>query len=293
MSFGMIRPAWLRPVWLTVAIFVAGVACETLSSPVAAPDGAPTPDVESAVRAVIGSVESTPQPTLNPTVNSTLRADEEIDIPATIIASVQATVEALRAATPIPSPTPTGVPAAQLAPAQVTSGNDLPTPTVTAATATAPTPGPTQTLVPTPTAQPTPSPTPVPQPTLVAGCAAVANGTQIAAWIDGQTVASAGVQDGVYTIFVDQGDGSTFSGKTVTFKIGSLDANESGNWVQGGASELNLTAAPADTTTSQLEPDLASETTAAIRQPQHPPRGGPLAQRVPPHVFVGTATIVC
>lgn len=277
MPSGMIRLAVL-----ILAVLAASVACDTLGTPPAAPDGEPAPDVEATVRAVISNVQGTPQPTL--------QSGEVVDVQATITASVQATVEALRAATPIPSPTPTGAPAAILAPTPVTANNQLPT--TTTAPPDTPPPQPTATLVPTATAEatpsPTPSPTPLPEPTPVS-CGIVANGTQVTAWIDGQSVASAAVEGGSYTIFVDQGDGDQFSGKTVTFKIGSRDANESAVWVQGGASELDLTAPWTGAAFKLIEPN-ATVTAAAIGRHN---QGGPLAQRVPPHVFVGTATVVC
>ena len=276
---GPVRSAMIRLAGLIFAILVASVACDTLGTLPAAPEGEPAPDVEATVRAVIGSVQSTPQPTAQP--------GEEVDLQATIIASVQATVEALRSATPIPSPTPTGAPAAQAAPAQGTSSNTSPTPAVTAVTA--PTLQPTATSVPTPTPEPTVSPTPAPAPTLTASCGTVADGTPVTALIDGQAVASAAVQNGAYNIFIDQGDSGQFFGKTVTFKIGTLDASESSNWVQGGGSELNLTASPANASSGQPEPTTGPDTATSVQ----PREGGLLAQRVPPHVFVGTVTIVC
>ncbi len=269
----------IRLAGLIVAILVASVACDTLGTPPAAPSGEPEPDLEATVRAVVSSVQSTPQSTAQP--------GEEIDVQATIIASVQATVEALRAATPIPSPTPTDAPAALLAPTPVTSSTALPTPTFTPVTI--PTLQPTFSSVPTPTAQPTPSPTPAPVPTLAASCGTPADGTQVTAWIEGQAVASAAMQGGAYTIFIDQGESDQYSGKTVTFKIWNLDAHESAIWVQGGGSELDLTASPAGASSSQLAPTTGPDTADAL-QLRH---SGLLAQRVPPHVFVGTATIVC
>ena len=284
-DYGPVRSAMIRLAGLIFAILVASVACDTLGTPPAAPEGEPAPDVEATVRAVIGSVQSTPQPTAQP--------GEEVDLQATIIASVQATVEALRSATPIPSPTPTGAPAAQAAPAQATSGNISPTPAVTAVTA--PTLQPTATSIPTPTptpeptVSPTPAPTPAPAPTLAANCGTVADGTPVTALIDGQAVASSAVQNGAYNIFIDQGDSGQFSGKTVTFKIETLDANESSNWVQGGVSELDLTASPADASSGQPEPTTGPNTPTSVQ----PREGGLLAQPVPPHFFVGKATIVC
>jgi len=266
-----VRSGIIRLTGFIAAILLVSVACDALATPPAAPGGETAPDLEAPVRAVVSSVQSTPQPTAPPGEAIDVQAT---DVQATIVASVQATVEALRAATPIPSPTP----ADRLAPTQVTSSNALPTPSATPVTTLVPQP--TATFVPTPTPEPTQISTPAPS--LVASCGTPPDGTKVTAWIDGQAVAAAAVQNGAYTIFMDQGDGEQFSAKTVTFKIGSLDANESGIWVQGGASELDLTASGAEASSSKLEPTTgklepaSGPGTAADVQPR---RGGPLAQR--------------
>ncbi len=70
-----------------------------------------------------------------------------------------------------------------------------------------------------------------------------------------------------------------FSGKTVTFKIGDLDANESGIWAVGGGGRLDLTAA------------RGSARAPATLLPGRLLSSGLLAQPVPPHVFLGEASI--
>ena len=57
-------------------------------------------------------------------------------------------------------------------------------------------------------------------------------GSEVTAWMDGQQVASGTVKDGV-AIIVIFGDQS-FIGKTIYFKIGTLNAVETDFWEQGG-----------------------------------------------------------
>jgi hypothetical protein len=63
-------------------------------------------------------------------------------------------------------------------------------------------------------------------------------GTPVTAYIAGVAQGSTTVQaGGKYTLAVGQG-----AGTDITFKIGSLDAAETANWQQGGATVLNLNA---------------------------------------------------
>ena len=62
--------------------------------------------------------------------------------------------------------------------------------------------------------------------------APAANGTVVTAWIDGSEVGSGEVTDGV-AILVISGDAS-FTGKTISFKIGNLDSEDTDTWEQGG-----------------------------------------------------------
>jgi len=78
---------------------------------------------------------------------------------------------------------------------------------------------------------------------------AAADGSAVTAWVDGEQVADAYASGGDYTLLVDQGD-SSFAGKTVSFKIGGVDAAESADWVQGGAEVLDLVAAAGSTAAS-------------------------------------------
>lgn len=62
--------------------------------------------------------------------------------------------------------------------------------------------------------------------------APVADRTEVTAWMDGEQVASATTTDGVAIIRIDGEAGS--AGKTITFKVGGMDAAERDTWEQGG-----------------------------------------------------------
>ena len=71
-----------------------------------------------------------------------------------------------------------------------------------------------------------------------------ADGTVVAALVDGRQVAAKMVSGGSYeAIYVFPTNGS-FVGKIVTFTIGGIPANETALWKQGGATSLNLSATP-------------------------------------------------
>jgi hypothetical protein len=63
-------------------------------------------------------------------------------------------------------------------------------------------------------------------------------GTEVTALLGGQPVATDMVdQNGEYTLLVPQG-----TSDEVTFQVGTLTAQQTGNWEQGGADIMNLTA---------------------------------------------------
>jgi hypothetical protein len=73
------------------------------------------------------------------------------------------------------------------------------------------------------------------------------DGTMVTAMIDGETVGMAEVMDGMYSIKLDPGDPSAegymdFSGKMVMFMVGMADVEQSGEWMEGMVSPLNLMA---------------------------------------------------
>ena len=65
--------------------------------------------------------------------------------------------------------------------------------------------------------------------------------TVVTAMIDGETVGTAMVMDGMYTIKVDPGD-ADYSGKMVMFMVGMEDVEGSGEWMEGMVTPLNLMA---------------------------------------------------
>ena len=117
------------------------------------------------------------------------------------------------------------------------------------------------------------------------GCSHVADRTVVTAWIDQAQVAVDLAEDGRFLLLIEQSDGDSFAGKRVTFMLGLLVAEESGIWETGGGDELNLTATPLR---------LPSPTPAPVAFPLRPDSAAEasvLAQRLPPHVFLGTAMI--
>ena len=71
-----------------------------------------------------------------------------------------------------------------------------------------------------------------------------ANGTVVAALVDGQQVAAKSVTGGTYPVLLVEPSGESFVGKTVTFTIGGIAAAQTFIWQQGEVTELNLTATP-------------------------------------------------
>jgi hypothetical protein len=71
-----------------------------------------------------------------------------------------------------------------------------------------------------------------------------ANGTVVAALVDGQQVAAKSVTGGTYPVLLVEPSGESFDGKTVTFTIGGIAAAQTFIWQQGEVTELNLTATP-------------------------------------------------
>ena len=71
-----------------------------------------------------------------------------------------------------------------------------------------------------------------------------ADGTVVAALVDGRQVAAKSVSGGSYPVLLVEPDNASFAGKTVTFTIGGIPANETALWIQGEVTELNLSASP-------------------------------------------------
>ena len=74
------------------------------------------------------------------------------------------------------------------------------------------------------------------------------DGTVVAALVDGRQVVAKSVSGGSYPVLLVEPDADSFVGKTVTFTIGGIPANETALWVQGEVTQLNLTANPTQAT---------------------------------------------
>ena len=72
----------------------------------------------------------------------------------------------------------------------------------------------------------------------------VADGTVVAALVDGRQVVAKSVSGGSYPVLLVEPDGDSFVGKVVTFTIGGFPAAETAFWIQGEVTELNLSASP-------------------------------------------------
>ena len=74
------------------------------------------------------------------------------------------------------------------------------------------------------------------------------DGTVVAALVDGRQVVAESVSGGSYPVLLVEPDANSFVGKTVTFTIGGIPANETALWTQGEVTQLNLTASPTQAT---------------------------------------------
>ena len=87
------------------------------------------------------------------------------------------------------------------------------------------------------------------------------DGTVVAAFVDGRQVAAESVSGGSYPVLMVEPDADSFVGKTVTFTIGGIPANERALWAQGEVTQLDLTASPTQAT------PVPRATTAATATP--------------------------
>ncbi len=76
-----------------------------------------------------------------------------------------------------------------------------------------------------------------------------ADGTVVAAMVDGRQVTAKSVSGGSYPVLLVEPEAlGSFVGKIVTFTIGGFPAAETAFWIQGEVTELNLNASPAQMT---------------------------------------------
>lgn len=95
--------------------------------------------------------------------------------------------------------------------------------------------------------------------------------------------------DGIYVLTVDQPLDQSYSSRTITFRIGSLLANETATWQEGETIELNLTALSTSGKHGQvplrgLAKAYSQSATGALL-------ASPARQPVPPTVLQGTVTV--
>lgn len=75
------------------------------------------------------------------------------------------------------------------------------------------------------------------QGTVTAGGESLPDGTLVTAWIDGTQVAQSKTSGSTYSLFIS----GSYSGKTVTFKVGKYPADQTGTWTAGSTQTVNLT----------------------------------------------------
>ena len=198
---------------------------------------------------------STPIPTPIPT--ATVSVQTPVIVPTLAVQSLEPTPkpEPVPTLAPTPMPTPTAALIATPTPMATPTPTPDPTLTPTPSPTPTPTPIPTPTLTPTSTAVPTPTPAPLPPvnpnvlPHAFVGTATIdgvtaPDGTVITAWIQGflVPVGEGVVSGGSYFVQVPQYGNAPFSGKTVSFKVGGVDAQPTAVWRAGEADILNLAA---------------------------------------------------
>ncbi len=112
-------------------------------------------------------------------------------------------------------------------------------------------------------------------------CGLAPDGIVVTAWVDGEEVSRGAVVNRSYKILVHQLD-RQLAGKVVSFRIGTVAADQTAMWTQGAADELNLTTI--STENFLPTPDETNNSNAEKRESGLP---------VPPHLFVGTVTLSC
>ena len=99
------------------------------------------------------------------------------------------------------------------------------------------------------------------------------DGTVVAALVDGRQVVAESVSGGSYPVLLVEPDANSFVGKTVTFTIGGIPANETALWTQGEVTQLNLTASPTQATPVP-QATTAATATPGVQGPSGPPGVG-------------------
>ena len=192
-----------------------------------------------------------------------------------------ATASAQPTSTPLPTetPTPTATTAPEAAPTSPPVATGVPT--------EAPAPTDTPVLTEVPAAEPTATAAPVPTVAPTAAPAAPPTEVPISTTAPLPTTPS---EPTTYLLLVHQPGGQVYTGKTVSFMVGNLQAAETAVWRQGGLEKLDLSASG----TARRE-DSQSPSASAVTLNGRVSTGGllfrPALQPAPPHVFAGTVTI--
>ena len=192
---------------------------------------------------------------------------------ATATTAVQPAATTVPTETPAPTSTTAAMPSPTAAPAATTAPTKVPAPTDTpvAAPKDTPVPAPTVEPAPLPTVAPTAAPTEVPTSTP-------------------EPLPTTPSEPTAYLLSVHQPGDQVYTGKTVTFMVGNLQAVETAVWRQGGLDKLDLSASG----TAKREEVRPSVTSTATRN-NGVSTGGLLArpafQPATPHVLAGTVTI--
>ena len=132
-----------------------------------------------------------------------------------------------------------------------------------------------------------------PRPVVFAGKATidgspVFSGTFVSAWIYGSRVASTSVtSSGGYALRIPQLPGQNFTGREITFMIGSLTANSKAVWQPGGGGELNLIA----TTPGAAQPARPAVFGGTITIDGRPPADGMKVSAMIGGVVAGSGSV--
>ena len=174
---------------------------------------------------------------------------------------------------------------------------DEPTPTATTAPEAAPTSPPVATAVPTET--PAPTDTPILAPTEIPAAEPTATVAPTAAPAEPPTevptptpapLPTTPSEPATYLLPVHQPGGQLYTGRTVSFMVGNLQAAETAVWRQGGLEKLDLSAS-GTARGEDVKPESASTATLGGSVSTGGLLFRPAFQPAPPHMFAGTVTI--
>ena len=157
-----------------------------------------------------------------------------------------------QAAAPPSEPEPTSEPVTPVAPTAVPAATSTPVPPATST----PIPTATPTLTPTPSPTATPPPAPLPDknvlvlPHVFTGNATIdgapaPEGTTVTVWLQkfAEPIGQGVFSSGQYTVLAEQYGNSSFNGRTITFKLDGLVAQQTAVFDSGEGTILDLTAA--------------------------------------------------